>query len=194
MKKFGTQDSHAPRPGASAGPGQLSSLRAPLRLAATLAFAGFAVSVIAGLFHADTASANDHPATFAEYARSGIWTAVHLGAVRRHGASHLRAAGPAGGPESAGRGHGLGGAVRRCGGGRRAGPVCLAPGRRRRCPQARRGRLGCRRGTGEDRPVCDRRGHPVARVGHAQLPELRAGRGPAPDRCRGCRGAPRLRG
>ena len=79
MKKFGTQDSHTPRPGASAEPGRLAPLRAPLRLAATLAFAGFAVSVIAGLFHADTASANDHPATFAEYARSGIWTAVHLG-------------------------------------------------------------------------------------------------------------------
>ena len=50
-----------------------------MRLAGTLAFAGFAVSVVAGLLHADTASANDHPATFAEYARSGIWTAVHLG-------------------------------------------------------------------------------------------------------------------
>ncbi len=79
MNQFEPQDSHTPRHDASAGPEQLSSLRAPLRLAATLAFAGFAVSVIAGLFHADTASANDHPATFAEYARSGIWTAVHLG-------------------------------------------------------------------------------------------------------------------
>jgi hypothetical protein len=49
-----------------------------LRLAATLAFAGFVVSLVAGLFHADTASANDHPATFLEYARSAVWTAVHL--------------------------------------------------------------------------------------------------------------------
>ncbi|SDK61641.1 hypothetical protein [Arthrobacter sp. ok362] len=79
MKKFGPQDSHTPRPSAAAEPGRLAPLRAPLRLAATLAFTGFAVSVIAGLLHADTASANDHPATFAEYARSGIWTAVHLG-------------------------------------------------------------------------------------------------------------------
>jgi len=50
-----------------------------LRLAAALAFAGFVVSVVAGVFHADSARANDHPATFAEYARSDIWTAVHLG-------------------------------------------------------------------------------------------------------------------
>jgi hypothetical protein len=50
-----------------------------LRLAASLVFAGFVVSLVAGLFHADSASANDHPVTFAEYARSGIWTAVHLG-------------------------------------------------------------------------------------------------------------------
>ncbi len=79
MKMFGPQDSQTPRPGASAGPGQFPPVRAPLRLAGTLAFAGFAVSVIAGLFHADTANANDHPATFVEYARSGIWTAAHLG-------------------------------------------------------------------------------------------------------------------
>ncbi|WP_344366780.1 DUF4386 family protein [Arthrobacter humicola] len=78
MKKFGTEDSHSP-PAAPAEPGRLSPHRGSLRLAATLAFAGFVVSVVAGLFHADSASANDHPATFAEYARSGIWTAVHLG-------------------------------------------------------------------------------------------------------------------
>ena len=77
MKKYGTD--HDPRPAVSAGSGRPSSARAPLRLAATLAFAGFVLSVVAGLLHADTASANDHPATFAEYARSGIWTAVHLG-------------------------------------------------------------------------------------------------------------------
>ncbi|AXJ08592.1 DUF4386 family protein [Arthrobacter sp. PM3] len=79
MKKFGQQDGEAPRPGVAAEPGRPPPFRAPLRLAGTLAFAGFAVSLVAGLFHADTASANDHPATFAEYARSGIWTAVHLG-------------------------------------------------------------------------------------------------------------------
>lgn len=50
-----------------------------LRLAATLLFAGVVVSLGAGLFHADSADANDHPATFAEYARSSIWIGVHLG-------------------------------------------------------------------------------------------------------------------
>jgi len=79
MEEFGTADNQGPRPTASGGPERLPPLRAPLRLAATLAFTGFAVSVIAGLLHADIASANDHPATFAEYARSGIWTVVHLG-------------------------------------------------------------------------------------------------------------------
>ena len=79
MENFGTADSQSPRPTASDGPERLPSLRAPLRLAATVAFAGFVVSIIAGLFHADSASANDHLATFAEYARNGIWTAVHLG-------------------------------------------------------------------------------------------------------------------
>lgn len=77
MKKFGTEGSQSPRPADSAEPGQPPPAR--LRLGSALAFAGFAVSVVAGLFHADSASANDHPATFAEYARSGIWTAVHLG-------------------------------------------------------------------------------------------------------------------
>ena len=79
MTKFGTEDSQSRPPANPAELGRLSPPRAPLRLAATLAFAGFAVSVVAGLFHADAASANDHPATFAEYARSGIWTAAHLG-------------------------------------------------------------------------------------------------------------------
>lgn len=79
MKKFGAQDSRTPRPVASAGSGRPSPSRASLRLAAILAFAGFAVSVVAGLFHADSASANDHPAAFLEYTRSSVWTAVHLG-------------------------------------------------------------------------------------------------------------------
>ena len=79
MKKFGLQDGQPSRPGVAAEPGRVPPSRAPLRLAGTLAFSGFAVSVVAGFLHADTASANDHPATFAEYARSGIWTAVHLG-------------------------------------------------------------------------------------------------------------------
>ena len=79
MNRSGPQDSGTPRTGALADRGQVSPPRSQLRLAATLAFAGFVVSVSTGLFHADSASANDHPATFAEYARSNIWTAVHLG-------------------------------------------------------------------------------------------------------------------
>lgn len=50
-----------------------------LRLSATLLFAGVVVSLVAGLFHADSASANDHPAAFAAYAASSVWTAAHLG-------------------------------------------------------------------------------------------------------------------
>ncbi|MCX6498729.1 MAG: DUF4386 family protein [Arthrobacter sp.] len=79
MKNPGTGGSSNPRQAESAAAGRLPSPRAELRLAAGLAFAGFVLSVVAGLFHADSASANDHPAAFAAYARSGIWTAVHLG-------------------------------------------------------------------------------------------------------------------
>lgn len=57
-----------------------SGLRRPeLRLSATLLFAGVVASLLAGLQHPDAASANDHPATFAEYAASDAWIAVHLG-------------------------------------------------------------------------------------------------------------------
>ncbi|QDY91737.1 hypothetical protein E7Y32_07585 [Arthrobacter sp. UKPF54-2] len=76
MQQFRSEESPGARP---AGPARPAPPRAPLRLAATLAFAGVVVSLLAGLFHADSANANDHAATFAEYARSGIWTAVHLG-------------------------------------------------------------------------------------------------------------------
>lgn len=50
-----------------------------LRVAATLSLAGVVVSLLAGVFHADAASANDHVASFTEYAKSDIWTGVHLG-------------------------------------------------------------------------------------------------------------------
>ncbi|HET9349579.1 MAG TPA: hypothetical protein VFO13_10600 [Arthrobacter sp.] len=53
--------------------------RSQLRLAATVLFSGVVVSLLAGSLHADSASANDHPAAFAAYAASGIWTAVPLG-------------------------------------------------------------------------------------------------------------------
>jgi hypothetical protein len=49
------------------------------RLAAWLLFAGVLVSLVAGLFHAESGDANDHVASFAAYAASGIWTFVHLG-------------------------------------------------------------------------------------------------------------------
>ncbi|KQR62252.1 hypothetical protein ASF98_15065 [Arthrobacter sp. Leaf337] len=55
-------------------------LRRPeLRLSAALLFAGVVASLLAGLQHPDAASANDHPATFAEYAASDAWILVHLG-------------------------------------------------------------------------------------------------------------------
>jgi hypothetical protein len=57
-----------------------SNLRRPeLRLSATLFFAGVVVSLLSGFFHPGAASANDHPATFTEYAASDIWISVHLG-------------------------------------------------------------------------------------------------------------------
>ncbi len=49
------------------------------RLAAWLLVAGVVVSLAAGLFHAESEDANDHVASFAAYAASGIWTLVHLG-------------------------------------------------------------------------------------------------------------------
>ena len=53
--------------------------RKPIRIAATLLFAGIVFSFLAGMFHPDREPANNHPAVFAEYAASDIWTAVHLG-------------------------------------------------------------------------------------------------------------------
>jgi hypothetical protein len=55
-------------------------LRRPeLRLSASLVFTGVVISLLSGLLHPGAASANDHPATFTEYAASNIWIAVHLG-------------------------------------------------------------------------------------------------------------------
>jgi hypothetical protein len=53
--------------------------RSDLWLAAVLLLAGVLVSAVAGLFHPEGASANDHAAVFAIYAASQVWTAVHLG-------------------------------------------------------------------------------------------------------------------
>jgi hypothetical protein len=52
--------------------------RNSLRLSATLLLVGQLLYIVVTQFHAD-GEANNHPAVFAEYAGSGIWTAVHLG-------------------------------------------------------------------------------------------------------------------
>ena len=49
------------------------------RLSASILFGGVLVSILAGLFHPDREPANTHPAVFAEYAGSDIWTVVHFG-------------------------------------------------------------------------------------------------------------------
>ena len=54
------------------------SQRTSLRLSATLLLVGQFVYIVVTQFHAD-GDANNHRAVFAEYASSGIWTAVHLG-------------------------------------------------------------------------------------------------------------------
>ncbi len=51
--------------------------RTSLRLSATLLLAGQLLYIVVTLFHPD-GEANNHPAVFAEYAASGIWTAVHV--------------------------------------------------------------------------------------------------------------------
>jgi hypothetical protein len=49
-----------------------------LRLSASLLLVGQLLYIVVTQFHAG-GDANNHPAVFAEYARNGIWTAVHLG-------------------------------------------------------------------------------------------------------------------
>ncbi len=56
----------------------IPSQRASLRLSAQLLLAGQLLYIAVTLLHAD-GDANNHPVAFAEYAGSGIWTAVHLG-------------------------------------------------------------------------------------------------------------------
>jgi uncharacterized membrane protein YraQ (UPF0718 family) len=51
--------------------------RTSLRLSATLLLVGQLLYIVVTQFHAD-GEANNHPAVFAEYAGSGIWTAVHV--------------------------------------------------------------------------------------------------------------------
>ena len=52
--------------------------RTSVRMSATLLLVGQVLYIVVTQFHADGV-ANDHPAVFAEYAASGIWTAVHVG-------------------------------------------------------------------------------------------------------------------
>ncbi|HET6579487.1 MAG TPA: DUF4386 family protein [Gemmatimonadales bacterium] len=49
-----------------------------LRLSAALLLGGQLLYIVVTMFHAD-GDANNHPAVFARYAGSGMWTAVHLG-------------------------------------------------------------------------------------------------------------------
>jgi hypothetical protein len=79
MEHLPTDDGGTRPPAALTKAGPRTADRTALRLSATLLFAGVVVSLGAGLFHADAASANDHVASFTEYARSDIWTGVHLG-------------------------------------------------------------------------------------------------------------------
>jgi hypothetical protein len=50
-----------------------------LRVSATLLLLGLLLTIFVGYFHPDHTNANDHVATFTEYAESNIWIAVHLG-------------------------------------------------------------------------------------------------------------------
>ena len=52
--------------------------RTSLRLSATLLLAGQLLYIVVTQLHVG-GKANDHPTVFAEYARSGIWKAVHVG-------------------------------------------------------------------------------------------------------------------
>jgi len=56
----------------------LAERRTSLRLPAALLLVGQLLYIVVTQLHAD-GDANNHPAVFAEYAHSGIWTAVHLG-------------------------------------------------------------------------------------------------------------------
>ena len=53
--------------------------RTLLRLSAGLLLAGVLLSFLAGISHPDGTPANDHHASFTEYAHDDNWTAVHLG-------------------------------------------------------------------------------------------------------------------
>src|SRR5581483_9972410 len=52
--------------------------RKSLQLSAALLLAGQVLYIVVTQFHAD-GKANNHPAVFAEYARSSSWKAVHVG-------------------------------------------------------------------------------------------------------------------
>jgi hypothetical protein len=52
--------------------------RTSVHMPAALLLAGQLLYIVITQLHAD-GEANDHPAVFAEYARSGIWTGVHVG-------------------------------------------------------------------------------------------------------------------
>ena len=55
-----------------------STVRPSVRLSATLLLVGQLLYIVVTQFHTG-GDANAHPAIFAAYAGSGIWTAVHVG-------------------------------------------------------------------------------------------------------------------
>ena len=50
-----------------------------LRRSAALLFVGVLFSLLVGFLHPSPGTPNNHPAEFAAYANSAVWTAVHLG-------------------------------------------------------------------------------------------------------------------
>ncbi|WP_127128172.1 hypothetical protein [Georgenia sp. SYP-B2076] len=60
-------------------PALRSADRAMLRLGAVAIVAGIVLQVVMEALHPSRENPNDSAAAFAEYARSGVWTAVHIG-------------------------------------------------------------------------------------------------------------------
>jgi hypothetical protein len=125
------------------------------RLAATLLFVGVLFSLLVGMLHPSSGTPNNHPAEFAAYASSAVWTAVHLGqfvgiAVIIAGLLVLFfALGVSGNTALAG--------IRRCH--CRRGDACALrspTGRGRGRPQAGGGCMGERTSYGEGRALCER--------------------------------------
>ena len=167
-----------------------TSVRPAFRLSAALLLVGQLLYIAITQFHTG-GDANYHPAIFAAYAGSGLWTAVHLGqfaamAILLAGllalffgldalnvqAGTARWAGRCG-AAAAVAALALYGALQAVDGvaNKQADVAWARPGRR------------------EVRSLCERRGNPLGRVGDEELPQLRAGSRVAPVRGRGRAGS-----